>query len=75
MFQIFFSLFRSLGVWFRSKARVQLEIVACVINSQSVTENIQNQPFRMRIVFYGSGSPETSGRIGALCFSSSNPIP
>jgi len=64
MLEILISLFGSLDVWFRSNAKVQLQIVALRHQLAVSHRHIQDQSYRRRIVFSGSGSP-ASGRIGA----------
>jgi hypothetical protein len=43
MLSIFNSLLWSLHVWFRGKAKIQLEVIAFITNSPSRTDRIQSQ--------------------------------
>ncbi len=69
MLEILISLFQSLGVWFRSNAKVRLQIVALRHQlAVSPTDNIRNQAIvDGRSFFLGLALP-ASGRIGALRF-------
>jgi hypothetical protein len=73
MFPIFYSLLFSLRVWFRSKVKLQLEIIS--LRHQLAITHRQNPKPRLTAAdrVYGSGSLETSP-IGDLYYSSSNPI-